>query len=82
MVNALAVVLNGGVSLAVWISGVTLELYNLGVAGGSSDAYYPVLDLLRADARIDVIAGTSAGGLNGAFLAPRPRPLAGHRAPP
>jgi hypothetical protein len=25
-----AVVLNGGVSLAVWISGVTLELYNPG----------------------------------------------------
>jgi patatin-related protein len=69
----LAVVMNGGVSLAIWISGVTLELRHL---AHHPDApvdpwpeYREVLGLLHATARIDVIAGTSAGGLNGAFLA-------------
>ncbi|MFE5581739.1 patatin-like protein [Kitasatospora sp. NPDC056531] len=66
----LAVVLNGGVSLAVWMSGVTLELHRLAMARHREQApYQPLLDLLQADARVDVIAGTSAGGINGAFLA-------------
>jgi patatin-related protein len=66
----LAVVLNGGVSLAVWISGVTLELHHLAMAEQKGEQTYgPLLNLLNADAHIDVIAGTSAGGLNGAFLA-------------
>jgi patatin-related protein len=68
-----AVVMNGGVSLAIWISGVTLELHHLALARGEPpnrlSVYREVLDLLGATARIDVIAGTSAGGLNGAFLA-------------
>jgi patatin-related protein len=70
-----AVVLNGGVSLAVWISGVVIELNRL-VQGSRApadrrrgDVYAELLDLLRARARIDVVAGTSAGGLNGGFLA-------------
>ncbi|WP_167760483.1 patatin-like protein [Blastococcus sp. CT_GayMR16] len=72
----LAVVLNGGVSLAVWISGVTHELNRLvqasrrrGTPGAPPDAYADLLGVLEADARIDVIAGTSAGGINGGFLA-------------
>jgi patatin-related protein len=66
----IAVVLNGGVSLAVWISGVTLELHRLAMAKQDEEKTYgPLLNLLNADAKIDVIAGTSAGGLNGAFLA-------------
>ncbi|MFF7725543.1 patatin-like protein [Streptomyces sp. NPDC008001] len=66
----LAVVMNGGVSLAVWIGGVTLELHHLAMARRWDETTYkPLLDLLHADARVDVIAGTSAGGLNGAFLA-------------
>ncbi|WP_326673401.1 patatin-like protein [Streptomyces canus] len=66
----LAVVMNGGVSLAVWISGVTLELHRLATSRrGASQAYEPLLRLLQARARVDVIAGTSAGGINGAFLA-------------
>lgn len=71
----LAVVLNGGVSLAVWISGVVIELDHL-VQGSrapadarTGDVYAELLDVLRVRARIDVIAGTSAGGLNGGFLA-------------
>jgi patatin-related protein len=72
----LAVVLNGGVSLAVWMSGVALELHRLvqasrgrGTDRRTPDAYADLLDVLQADARIDVIAGTSAGGINGGFLA-------------
>ncbi|MEV4921534.1 patatin-like protein [Streptomyces roseoverticillatus] len=65
-----AVVMNGGVSLAVWIGGVAAELHHLAMARRWDRAVYrPLLDLLHADARVDVIAGTSAGGLNGAFLA-------------
>ena len=66
----LAVVMNGGVSLAVWMGGMTLELQRLAMARRRGDGgYLPLLDLLQADARVDVIAGTSAGGINGAFLA-------------
>ena len=69
-----AVVMNGGVSLAVWISGVAIELHHLVQASRRrAEAAWPeyasVLDLLHATARVDVIAGTSAGGLNGGFLA-------------
>jgi patatin-related protein len=82
-----AAVLNGGVSLAVWMSGVVLELHHLGMASAELGerewaTYRQVLNVLRADARIDVVAGTSAGGLNGAFLAlgiARQRDFAGLR---
>lgn len=93
-----AVVLNGGVSLAVWIGGVTHEIDRLRRAGAGvarrgdappralrQPAPRPVRarDLadvgpyraaltaagLRGGARVDVIAGASAGGINGAALA-------------
>jgi hypothetical protein len=42
----LAVVLNGGVSLAIWISGVTLELHHLAMARPWNETTYcPLLDL-------------------------------------
>lgn len=69
----LAVVMTGGVSLAIWIGGVTLELHHLVMSCRSDSRMWPtygeLLGLLGADVRVDVIAGTSAGGLNGAFLA-------------
>lgn len=68
----LAAVLNGGVSLAVWMSGVALEMHHLAMSSfklGNWTTYQGLLDALGARARVDVIAGTSAGGLNGAFLA-------------
>ena len=69
----IALVLNGGVSLAVWMSGVVLELHHLALASQNLGEWHPyrqvLRDVLRATARTDVIAGTSAGGLNGAFLA-------------
>ncbi|MCE7011496.1 patatin-like protein [Kibdelosporangium philippinense] len=61
-----AVVLNGGVSLAVWMGGVVLELDRLTRRTG---AYATLLRLVGATARADVISGTSAGGINGAALA-------------
>lgn len=61
----LALVFSGGVSLAVYESGVALEFYRLvkgeGVYGELKDMIGPVM--------VDVITGTSAGGMNGVFLA-------------
>jgi patatin-related protein len=57
--------MNGGVSLAVWMSGVTREIDRLRQHDG---AYGDLLDLLHATARVDVIAGASAGGLAGSLL--------------
>ena len=67
----IAVVLNGGVSLAVWMGGVSHELNRLSFADdpGRASPYAPLLELTRSTVRIDVIAGSSAGGINGAMLA-------------
>lgn len=62
----LALVMTGGVSLAVWIGGVTHEINRL--RRRTQLVYGDLLDLTRTEARVDVIAGTSAGGLNGALL--------------
>lgn len=64
-----AVVLNGGVSLAVWMGGAMHELNRLTWASPDDGEYGAILDLVRCTARADVIAGTSAGGINGAALA-------------
>lgn len=73
------VILNGGVSLAVWMGGAVLELDRLTKAGrqeamsaqqsGAASVYRALLTLAGSTARADVIAGTSAGGINGAALA-------------
>src|SRR5690606_1403271 len=63
----LALVMNGGVSLAVWMGGVSYELDRF--VGESHPVYRRLLELTRTRARIDVISGTSAGGINGAALA-------------
>jgi patatin-related protein len=60
------VVMNGGVSLAVWMGGVTRELDRLRRCDG---AYGEIAKLTCTTPRIDVIAGASAGGINGAMLA-------------
>lgn len=75
----LAVAMNGGVSLAVWISGVCNEFVrviretehvDLGTPIEPDDSPYVVAakcsGLLP---RVDVLAGASAGGLNAVFLA-------------
>lgn len=74
-----AVVLNGGVSLAIWMGGVTHELNRIRLASEGienaegnfpmSPAWTAILGACQRTAVIDVLAGTSAGGLNGALLA-------------
>jgi predicted acylesterase/phospholipase RssA len=74
----LALVLNGGVSLAIWIGGVTKEIDELRLAsemdpsrlgGGKTSALYAeLMTILKQSARVDVIAGASAGGINGILL--------------
>jgi patatin-related protein len=68
----LGVVMTGGVSLAVWMGGVSLELYRAVAVdreGGSSSVYEGLKALTSTDISVDVISGTSAGGLNGVLLA-------------
>ena len=81
----LALVLNGGVSLAIYMYGVTKELHNLARASAARDTgagrpsgvagvYYDFLETASEDSApisvvIDLIAGTSAGGINGVVLA-------------
>ncbi|MEU4300119.1 patatin-like phospholipase family protein [Kitasatospora aureofaciens] len=81
----LALVMNGGVSLAVWMAGVTHEIDLLRrashvdpqvSANGVSQHDMPVFKIWQRlagethkNVRVDVISGTSAGGLNGLLLA-------------
>lgn len=60
----IAVAFSGGVALAVYESGVAVEFFRL----VADDAYAPLRKRIGRVV-VDVIAGTSAGGLNGAFLA-------------
>ena len=76
----LALVLNGGVSLAVWMGGVTHEIDDLRRSSwqfrdecvptfsAAHGVYHELLAALRTGLRVDVIAGSSAGGINGAAL--------------
>src|SRR5436190_9086049 len=96
----LALVCYGGVSLAIYMHGVTKEIQKLAVASvaferddttnpfaanDSSRAWWDLLahlrdrggnDGVRLRVVVDIIAGTSAGGINGVFLA---KGLAGNR---
>jgi len=61
----LGVVMYGGISLAIYINGVAQELF-LAVKGRG--IYRLVKALTDSDVVVDVISGTSAGGINGIFL--------------
>ena len=81
----LALVCYGGISLAVYMHGITKEIWHLARASraradgtpttGSEAVYADLLDDMEARAGIrvrvlaDIIAGASAGGINGVFLA-------------
>ena len=82
----IALVCYGGVSLAVYMHGVTKELWKLArasrthhggeqVSGGTEAVYLKLLQRIeqQSDLRLkiltDIIAGASAGGINGVFLA-------------
>src|SRR5919108_442310 len=98
----LALVCYGGVSLAIWMHGVTKELQKLVEAseayddpargrppGGTEAVYYDMLEALERDSKwgirtrvvVDIVAGTSAGGINGIVLA-KALAAAAHRAVP
>ena len=72
----LAVVMTGGVSLAIWMGGVARELNLLLHSGNTASplarqvqgCYQSLRDLLSADVCVDVLSGTSAGGINAAIL--------------
>jgi patatin-related protein len=80
----LAVAFTGGVSLAVWMGGMAREMNLLLAASrirrGESvadtseqgrkvrDGYGALLDLLNVDCSMDVLSGTSAGGINAVIL--------------
>ncbi|WP_148612964.1 DUF3376 domain-containing protein [Nocardioides rubriscoriae] len=74
-----ALVLNGGVSLAIWMSGVVHELNRVRLARGPGpddpaetavhEAWRAILHATGRSVVIDAVAGTSAGGLNGTLLA-------------
>lgn len=61
-----ALAMNGGVSLAVWIGGVGGEFYR---ASRGEGLYGGLAQLTRTNLVIDILTGASAGGLNGAFIA-------------
>jgi patatin-related protein len=62
----LCLVMTGGVSLAIWMGGATREVNRL---QRREESYAELLDLTGADLVVDVISGSSAGGINGALLA-------------
>ncbi|MFI5668250.1 DUF3376 domain-containing protein [Streptomyces sp. NPDC051704] len=70
----LALAMRGGVSLAVWMGGACCETAALRAAASAEPAdaglYAGLLTVCGyEDVDIDVLAGTSAGGLNGVLLA-------------
>ncbi|MBW8877481.1 MAG: patatin-like protein [Acidobacteria bacterium] len=61
----LGLVMYGGVSLAIYINGVTQEFFR---AVHGRGIYRLIKALTDSDIVVDVISGTSAGGINGIFL--------------
>lgn len=73
-----AVVLYGGVSLAVYMNGVTQEFLHLvratsshsgGEAEGTGAVYRELAETCGARFVVDILSGSSAGGINAIFLA-------------
>jgi patatin-related protein len=82
----LALICYGGISLAVYMHGITKEIWRLARASrafhagelspeDSQGAYHELLETieeetgLRLRVLVDIVAGASAGGINGIFLA-------------
>src|SRR3954462_14031832 len=71
----IAVVMTGGVSLAIWMGGVAAEIEQLVRARRAKrptpeqEVYAELLELSGYVPRVDVVSGTSAGRINGALLA-------------
>jgi len=67
----IGLVLYGGVSLAIYMYGVAREFWHLVRAsrGLENNAYTEALKVANVEVTLDVISGTSAGGINGILLA-------------
>ena len=80
----LALICYGGISLAVYMHGITKEVWRLarasrdwhaGEPNGEHSAYRALLDAIAADGEVelrvfaDILTGASAGGINAIFLA-------------
>jgi patatin-related protein len=76
----MALAMSGGLSLAIWMGGVAMETYRMVRSDPlldpatptdelSGEVYGGLLELTRSTPRVDIVAGASAGGLNGALLA-------------
>ena len=61
----LGIVMYGGVSLAVYENGVAQELFR---AVKGEGVYTLIKSLTESDIVVDIMSGTSAGGINGIFL--------------
>ena len=61
----IGLVMYGGVSLAVYINGVSNEFFR---AVHGSGVYKLIKSLTDSEIVVDIISGTSAGGINGIFL--------------
>ncbi len=61
----LGLVLYGGVSLAIYENGIAQEIYRAICGDG---VYKLIRELIDSDIVVDVISGTSAGGVNGVML--------------
>jgi patatin-related protein len=81
----LALICYGGISLAIYMHGITKEIWRLACASrrfhageppsdGTEAVYLSLLQSIETDARlrlrvlVDIVAGASAGGINGIFL--------------
>lgn len=64
-------VLYGGVSLAIYIYGIALEFLRVMRAadGEAGNPYQELLEKTESKMVVDIISGTSAGGINGILLA-------------
>jgi predicted acylesterase/phospholipase RssA len=66
-----AIALNGGTSLAVWMGGCAVELDRARRAGEGQDTpriYDALCECLGRQLVVDILTGTSAGGINGGLL--------------
>ncbi len=62
----LGLVLFGGISLAIYMNGIALEFFN---AVRGRRLYGFLKEITHSEITVDIISGTSAGGINGLFLA-------------
>lgn len=69
----IALVVSGGISLAVYMHGVVMELLRMVQAPyhpiNQDNPYSRLKNLLDGEIIVDIISGTSAGGINGILLA-------------